>query len=176
MNLLSVLTKLFVFSTLTLLNLICYGQSLSPQSVNSSGSSFSKSTGNISSTTGELIIKTFNDSTNTNGGTLGSGFTSSAANTTEVSTIVEPPKELIKAKVYPNPTSNMLFIDLEKGDLVYVKIKVTDIQGRAILNEKYLVGNNHIGIDSNNWIAGFYLLQLYSLDDQQLGVFQIIKK
>ena len=61
------------------LGLVSKAQSVAPQSVNSSGAKMTQANGSLSFTVGELVVLTQTDS---QGNSLGSGFTSSATLTT----------------------------------------------------------------------------------------------
>ncbi|MFM7079940.1 MAG: hypothetical protein ACKOYC_09155, partial [Bacteroidota bacterium] len=71
--------------TLTILAFLVFGvanaQSISPQSINSSGITFSQTGGSLSFTVGELVVLNQSDSS---GNSLGGGFTNGATLTTEV--------------------------------------------------------------------------------------------
>ncbi len=82
----------------------------------------------------------------------------------------------IEIKVYPNPFSDNLNIELrifEKGQYIF---EVFDCIGLPIIQElRYLKpGKQKISVDMNHGYPGFYILSVKS-DGGQLGVKKIIK-
>ena len=148
-----------------------YAQSISPQSVNSSGTSMSQSNGSLSFTVGELVVLSQTDS---DGNTLGGGFTSSA--TISTASIQEPNVAVLNVKVYPNPTTDLITIAIQDTKLSQVGIEITDINGKVISNEKYAGISNNIGINSAAWNNGTYFLKLKGDDNEVLGIYNIIKQ
>jgi hypothetical protein len=148
-----------------------YAQSISPQSVNSSGTSMSQSNGSLSFTVGELVVLSQTDS---DGNTLGGGFTSSA--TISTASIQEPNVAVLNVKVYPNPTTDLITIAIQDTKLSQVGIEITDINGKVISNEKYAGISNNIGINSAAWNTGTYFLKLKGDDNEVLGIYNIIKQ
>ena len=87
------------------LPMIGFGQILSPSVIGSAGASFSNSTAKTDLTVGEVVIETFSNNT-----ILTQGFHQGDL---KVSTAVVNID--IKTKIYPNPTTNFLIVELEKN-------------------------------------------------------------
>ena len=104
-----------------------YAQSIAPQSVNSAGVKMTKANGSVSFTVGELAVKSQTDS---QGNTLGGGFTSSATLTTV--SVKEIDAAILDVKVYPNPTTELVNIQINHSTIEQVVITVTDLQGKFI--------------------------------------------
>jgi hypothetical protein len=83
---------------------------------------------------------------------------------------------MLQVRLYPNPTSDMLFVDIEVSKEPNVQISIFDISGKMISRETYTALNNHIGINMQHWQTGSYLLQLSTTDDKTLGSYTILKK
>ncbi len=146
-------------------------QSIAPQSVNSSGTSMSQSNGSLSFTVGELVVLSLTD---TDGNTLGGGFTSGA--TISTSSIKEPDLDVIQVKVFPNPTTDLITVAIQESKLSKVEIEITDVNGKVISNEHYSAISTNIGINSASWNSGTYFLALKGEKNSVLGVYKIVKQ
>lgn len=148
-----------------------YAQSISPQSVNSSGTSMSQSNGSLSFTVGELVVLSQTDS---DGNTLGGGFTSGA--TISTASIQEPNVAVLNVRVYPNPTTDLLTVAIQETKLPYFEIEITDMSGKVISKDKYAGISNNIGINSTSWNTGTYFLKLIGENAEVLGIYKIVKQ
>jgi hypothetical protein len=146
-------------------------QNLVPQAITSGASNFTQSNGSLSFTVGELIVTT---ETNGSGYSLGNGFISSAVSSTQVVAIDKPNEALLNVKVYPNPTSDLLFVDILSTSMDWIHIDIIDTQGRIISSEKYAGMTSHIGINTAKWQPGNYFLQLRDQQNKTIGNYQII--
>ena len=113
-----------------LLILLClpfigFGQITSPSVISSSGNSYNNGGVNIDYTLGEIVVETQTNSTTI----LTQGFHQGVL---KVNSSVENID--IKTKVYPNPTTNFIIIELEKN--VNADILVYDINGKLVLKDK----------------------------------------
>ena len=83
--------------------------------------------------------------------------------TFDTSTIVIPPPTAVTgaqapiAKVYPNPASGKLFVDL--ADNSVTNILITDMTGKTV--QQITPATNHIEINTSSLPAGTYVLQLH---------------
>ena len=159
------LSALFLFQ-------LSFGQSISPKAITSVGASNASSNITVSYTVGEISVKGLSNG-NIN---LGQGFTSSAVQSTTVTAIQETDKELLQVKIYPNPASDFLFLDIENSKDPNIQISIYDISGKLISKETYVAQNNHIGINTQQWQTGSYLLQLSNSAGLTLGSYNILKK
>jgi hypothetical protein len=151
------------------------GQEISPQTISSSSVSFENLSSSITFTVGELIVQTFTDSVG-EGGSLGSGYTNTSTSTTQVEAVDVPLKELVIVNVYPNPTVDMVYVDLQKTKLSEIYLAVYDISGKLMTEDKFQINNNHIVINTNNWAQGTYFINLIGEREEKIGVYKIIKK
>jgi hypothetical protein len=167
--------KNLILLILTLCFINARSQKLNPETISASSVSFENPVSSIAFTVGELVVETFVDSL-TNGGSLGNGFTNSTVGSTQVNPLEVPSQELVMVNVYPNPTIDMVYIDLQKTKLSALTIQVIDINGKIISNEKFQVNNNHIGIKTDSWSSGNYFIHILSDNEKPVGVYQIFKK
>ena len=154
-----------------LLTTTAQAQSITSQSVNSGGTKMSQSNGSLSFSVGELVVLTQKDS---QGNTLGNGFTSGATITT--ASILEPNAEILNVKVYPNPTTDLVTITIMDTKLSEIILEIKDINGKAVSTEKYAGVSNNIGINTATWNIGNYFLYLKNNENQVVGTYKIIKE
>ena len=153
-----------------LMGTISFAQSIAPQSVNSGGTKMSQANGSLSFTVGELVVLSQTDS---QGNTLGGGFTAGATSTTV--SIQETDASILDVKVYPNPTSELVNIQINHSTLDQVVVIITDLQGKEVYSGKYAGISNVIGINTASYATGTYVLSLKNLNNQVLGTYKIIK-
>ena len=153
-----------------LMGSISYSQSIAPQSVNNSGSTMSQSNGSLSFTVGELTVQSQTDS---QGNTLGSGFTAGASLTTR--SVQETNAAILDVKVYPNPTTELVNIQINHSTVDQVIVTVADLEGKEVYSGKYAGIANVIGINTSSYSTGAYLLMLKNTSNQVLGTYKIIK-
>ncbi len=149
-----------------LLILLClpfigFGQVTSPSVVSSSGDSYNSSNVKMDYTLGEVVVET-----HTNGSTiLTQGFHQEILKiTTEVVNID------IKTKIYPNPTTSILIVELEKN--VNADIMVYDVNGKLVIKDK-LNNEQQKQLDFSFLKQGNYLLHINIADKE--SVYQINK-
>jgi hypothetical protein len=149
-----------------LLILLClpilgFGQVTSPSVVSSSGDSYSNGNVIMDYTLGEIVVETHTNSTTI----LTQGFHQEILKiTTEVVNID------IKTKVYPNPTTNFLIVELEKN--VNADILVYDINGKIVIKDR-LNNEQQKQLDFSFLKQGNYLLHINIADKK--SVYQINK-
>lgn len=153
-----------------LMGTISYAQSIAPQSVNSGGSKMSQANGSLSFTVGELVVLSQTDS---DGNTLGGGFTAGATLTTV--SIQETDATVLDVKVYPNPTTELVNIQINRSTLDQVVVTIADLQGKEVYSGKYTGISNVIEINTASYATGTYVLSLKNLTNQVLGTYKIIK-
>jgi len=141
--------------------MIGFGQVTSPSVVSSSGDSYSNTNIIMDYTLGEIVVETHANSTTI----LTQGFHQGVL---EVST--ETVNIDIKTKIYPNPTTNYLIVELEKN--VNAELLVYDINGKLVIKDK-LINEQHKQLDFSFLIQGNYLLHINIADKQ--SVYQINK-
>jgi len=65
--------------------------------------------------------------------------------------------EDIGVKVFPNPISDLLNIDISKE---VESILISDAMGRVVFSSNNVT--NRLKINSSNWADGYYIIQLYT--------------
>lgn len=153
-----------------LMGTMSYAQSIAPQSVNSGGAKMTQTNGSLSFTVGELVVLSQTDS---DGNTLGGGFTAGATLTTV--SIQETDAAVLDVKVYPNPTTELVNIQINHSTIDQVVVTITDLQGKEVYSGKYAGISNVIGINTASYATGTYVLSLKNLNNQVLGTYKIIK-
>ena len=153
-----------------LMGTMSYAQRIAPQSVNSGGAKMTQANGSLSFTVGELVVLSQTDS---QGNTLGGGFTAGATLTTV--SIQETNAAVLDVKVYPNPTSDLLNIQINHSTIDQVLVTIIDLQGKEVYNGKYAAISNVIGINTAAYATGTYMLTLKNLNNKVLGTYKIIK-
>jgi hypothetical protein len=137
-----------------------YAQHLSPSVIGSAGTSFSNSTANTDLTVGELSTETYSSNI-----ILTQGFHQGII---KVASAVIEIEEVIK--VYPNPTTSLLNIELEKnGNLDLVLI---DINGKIVLQDK-MKNEQTKQLDLSHIRQGNYFLHI--IKDNKKSVYLINK-
>ena len=144
------------------LPLFAIGQIISPSLTSNSGDSYSNSKINMDFSIGEVVIETYQ-----NNEILSQGFHQALL---IVQTGVSELDFL--TKVYPNPTTNIVVVELEKditGDII-----LYDINGRLMLRNK--LENERIKyVDFSKLNQGNYLLQLNINNKKNIYKIQKIK-
>ena len=163
--------KYLITCVVLFLVIVTYAQSIAPQSVNSSGTTMSQANGSLSFTVGELVVLTQTDS---EGNTLGGGFTSGATITTV--SIEEPDVAILNVKVFPNPTTDLVTISIQETILSNLIIEVINANGKVVSSGKYAGIPNNIGINTSSWGNGNYFLFLKNSDNHVLGTYKLVKQ
>lgn len=153
-----------------LLGTLSLAQSIDPQSVNSCGTKMTQANGSISFIVGELVVLKQSDS---QGNSLNGGFTAGATLTTV--SIQETDAAVLDVKVYPNPATELVNIQINHSSLDQVVVTITDLNGIEVYKGKYAGISNVIGINTTAYAAGNYLLTLKNTNNQALGAYKIIK-
>lgn len=151
--------------------LTCHSQSLAPQSVNSAGVNMSQTNGSLSFILGEVVVLSASD---LDSNSINSGFISGATITTEVLEV--PNVDLLNVKVYPNPTTTMITVDIMDTQLSQMIIEIVDMNGKVVSKGTYAGISNKIGINASSWENGNYILQLKDISGNRIGSYQIIKQ
>ena len=143
------------------LPMIGFGQVTTPSVISTSGNSYNNGGVNMDYTLGEIVIETFSNNANI----LTQGFHQGIL---KVNTSVENID--IKTKIYPNPTTNFIIIELEKN--VNAELLVYDINGKIVIKDK-LNDERQKQLDFSFLNQGNYILHINIADKQ--SVYQINK-
>ena len=137
-----------------------FGQVTTPIVITNSGGTFSNSSVIMDFSIGELAVQTLQ-----NNEILTQGFHQGDLKVTTAIFNLG-----IKTKIYPNPTTNFIIVELEKN--VNADIKVYDINGKIVIEDK-LNDENEKQLDFSFLKQGNYLLNINIADKQ--SVYQINK-
>lgn len=164
------LKHILILGVIMLTGKMSYTQSIAPQSINSSGTKISHANGSLSYTVGELIVLSQTDS---QGNTLGGGFTAGATLTT--ANIQETNATVLDVMVFPNPTADLINIRINHSALAHILVLVTDLQGKEMYKGVYAGISNTIGINTASFAPGTYVLTLQNKNKQVIGAYKITK-
>jgi len=156
-----------------LMGTLGFAQSIAPQAVTTAGVKFTQANSSLNFTVGELVVKSQTDA---NGNTLGSGFTNAATGSTTVLSVNTPDKDVLNVSVYPNPTTDLLTVDVAATTLSQLVLEITDLQGKTLSSSQYAGISNKIGINTAAYASGTYLLLLKNESGKLLGNYKIIKQ
>ena len=135
--------------------------------VASSGGSASITGYKVDWTLGEPVIETLPGSVNI----LTQGMHQTKLTVTGLEELIIPGLEI---RVYPNPTSDLLIIEVIQTGNYSFRYELFDITGRKMAMNK--MNSNIEEIDMSNFVSGFYLLQVLNSDSEHVKVCKIIKK
>ena len=143
---------------------ILFSQSITKQVVASSGESLTNGSTQLTLTIGEAVIGNIDNTT-----TVQQGFLANIqANTLSVE------DQLVDAtiKLYPNPVTEYLTIDIDK--LTELSIVIYNITGKEIYKSKLNQQRNTINVSALS--SGTYLIQINTTNSLQSKSFKIIKQ
>ncbi len=142
-----------------------FSQSLSSGGITSSGGSSSNENGFIYWTAGEPFVGTFS-------ATSGSLTHELFANSQLLVTGIEDPEAIRRAKVYPNPSSDRLWVELPNDSETY-HLQILSAIGREVTSLT-VSGNSDKMIDTSFLSTGLYILRLRRLANDTVKSFKII--
>ena len=147
-----------------LLSISGFSQSISKQVIGTAGKTQTNSNLKVSWTAGEPVVGLMT----AGGNQLGNGYYPAmdlqALN-------VEDNTLDVKIKVYPNPTSQMLYVS--HPELNSFSIQITDLNGKAIYSG---VISKETPLDVSNYTQGMYLVTISSKEANKKNTYKIIKK
>jgi hypothetical protein len=147
-----------------LISLSGFSQSISKQVIGTAGKTQTNSNLKVSWTAGEPVVGLMT----AGGNQLGNGYYPAmdlqALN-------VEDNTLDVKIKVYPNPTSQLLYVS--HPELNSFSIQITDLNGKAIYSG---VISKETPLDVSNYTQGMYLVTISSKEANKKNTYKIIKK
>ena len=66
-------------------------------------------------------------------------------------------------KVYPNPTNDRIFMDINAAELNGSEMRITDINGKVIVRKQIQTKDNTVEIDMSGLSSGVYLMKIENL-------------
>jgi len=131
-------------------------QSISPQVIASAGTHYTGSNAQLSWTIGEPVITTVSNGSNI----ITQGFHQTLLNVTSVE---EQSVAGINVTVFPNPTSDVLNINLT-NNLKDLQMDLYDMSGKLLQARKIGAAEGNVQISMTEYARANYLLRLYSID------------
>ncbi|MFI1743344.1 family 16 glycosylhydrolase [Thalassobellus sediminis] len=80
-----------------------------------------------------------------------------------------------KIKLYPNPVSDRLNINLGNYSKADMELQVIDVSGRLVFKQDYAINNRNFGLDTSFLKQGIYFLNL-KFEDGTLSTHKFVKK
>ena len=149
---------------LLLVSVISYSQTISRQVIGSAGKTQSNSNLKISWSAGEPVVGLMT----AGGNQLGNGYY--PAKDVQALKIQDNVLDL-QLKVYPNPTSQMLFVS--HPELNSFSIQITDLNGKQIYSAAI---NKNQSLDVSNYTQGMYLVTVENKEANKKNTYKIIKQ
>jgi hypothetical protein len=136
------------------------------QVVATSGGTFGNTNGTMSYTIGEGVAQTLTKGDKT----LTQGFQQSNITVITIKRLMDLDFTII---VFPNPTSDILTIKIDKEDVSGIQYLLFDMNGKEISSDN--LKSNETTISVNQLSSGFYILKVQS-GTKELKTFKIIKQ
>ena len=159
--------RISLFIVVIFFTTFSFSQSISNELSSNAGDIGTDSYGNtLSWSVGEVVTQTYSSDNNK----LTQGFHQGRLTFVNI----DEKSELdFTVNIYPNPTTNILTIDISKlPDNETIEVKILDINGKLI-NERQLNLSNTI--DFRNYTKGTYLISIYNSKNEIIKTGKIIK-
>lgn len=137
----------------------------SQQVVSNMGASLQNSSGSISFTLGEPVIATLSASD----GIVTQGFHQTKLTVTAIEENLGSP---MSVKVFPNPTTNVLYVSLDCDEIRHIKLVLYDISGKILTAIN--ADKDFMEVDFSGYLPGTYIIKIYK-GRMTLGAYKIVK-
>ncbi len=161
--------KVFIVMFICFQGLYALGQEISSYVVASAGESVEKDGISISWTLGELAIETLEGDNLI----LTQGFQQGYF---EITSIGEPLSNNFDLKVYPNPASEYIIVELQSNEIKDGTIQLYDMNGRIVYHEKFNLTEGTNRIDLTDLNSSQYILKVSDAQGKVLQTFKLIKR
>ncbi|HAF27470.1 MAG TPA: hypothetical protein DCG75_00340 [Bacteroidales bacterium] len=162
--------KKYLFLSLGMfLGLFVSGQSISSYVVASAGESVEVGGLNVSWTLGEIAIETL-ESTDL---VLTQGFQQGYF---EITSIGDPLSTNFTIKMYPNPASEFVWVDLESEEIKDAVIELFDLDGKLVYSSKLNVIEGPNKVELGNLNSSQYILRISDNSGIVLQTFKLVKR
>lgn len=162
--------KKLIILFLIIAPVIAFSQSLDRQVIGSAGD-YSTATGiSLSFTVGEAVIET----TTSGSIILTQGFQQPDAEPVGI----EIPEVGLSINAFPNPTGNMVVIEMESTENLKVLVQLLDVVGQQLMNpinHTAADGKTFLEIDLSRFAAGNYFLKLSGENNTWIKTIQVQK-
>ncbi|MCG8327818.1 MAG: T9SS type A sorting domain-containing protein [Chitinophagales bacterium] len=158
--------KQLLFLSCLLISVGVFGQSVSPEVIAASGDYYETANVKMSWTLGEIVTETIE----TDAVTLTQGFQQSNLTITSV----ESMKEDIVVNIYPNPTAEIINVEIPEftGN---IHLELTNTQGQVLTTQRKLPEEAVSQFNLTRLAVGTYYLKLIGEKRQNIKTFKIIK-
>ena len=147
-----------------LVTTMCYSQTISKQVIGAAGKTQSNSNLKVSWTTGEPVVGLMT----AGGNQLGNGYYP-ALDLQALS--VEDNTMDVQLRVYPNPTSQSLYVS--HPDMSSFGITIVDLNGKQLYSG---IINKEEPLDVSNYTQGMYMVTIENTTTNKKNTYKIIKK
>jgi hypothetical protein len=143
-----------------------FSQTISKQVIGPGGGVFDTDTNKLSYTTGEVVVGAM---TSEDGSIqLGNGYYPSL----DLSTLnTQSPELKLQVKVYPNPTTEAIFITHPTEQ--FFEVRITDVSGKQILQTPH---QRQEPLSVQTLTTGTYFVTVTTKDSKQTNTYKIIKQ
>ena len=143
-----------------------FSQTISKQVIGPGGGVFDTGTNKLSYTTGEVVVGAM---TSEDGSIqLGNGYYPSL----DLSTLnTQSPELKLQVKVYPNPTTEAIFITHPTEQ--FFEVRITDVSGKQILQTAH---QRQQTLCVQSLTSGTYFVTVTTRDSKQTNTYKIIKQ
>ena len=149
-----------------LVSISSYSQTISKQIIASAGTTLENSNNRISYTAGEVVVGAMTDEDGTY--QLGNGYYPSL----NLSTLnTETPELQLQAKVFPNPTKEVIYISHPTEQ--FFEVRISDVSGKQILQT---VHQKEQPLSVQTLTTGTYFVTVTTRDSKQTNTYKIIKQ
>ena len=156
----------YIILTIFLASLSGFSQTISKQVIGPAGATYENDTNKLSYTAGEVLVGAM---TSEDGSIqLGNGYYPSL----DLSTLnTQSPELKLKVKVYPNPTTESIFITHPTEQ--FFEVAITDVSGKQILQTAH---QRQQPLNVQSLTSGTYLVTVTTKDSKQTNTYKIIKQ
>jgi hypothetical protein len=147
--------------------IIASAQQIVPTSINSAGQSSTLNGNNISYSIGDYAVLTLAD---TNYTVSGSYIAASVITAIEISAVDQG-----KISVFPNPSSELVYVELSDLLANEIQLSLYTIDGKEIFNQKFNNINQTLTLNLSKQAKGVYILKLRNEKGQGIADYKLIK-
>ena len=157
--------KLLLLPVLLLLA-IGHSQSISKQIIGTAGGALENNDNRLSYTAGEVLVGAMTDEDGAF--QLGNGYYPSL-NLSVLNT--ETPELQLKVKVFPNPTTELIYITHPTEQ--FFEVRITDVNGKQILQKEHIKDQP---LNVQTLTSGTYIVMVTKKDSKQTNTYKIVKQ
>ncbi|PLX06333.1 MAG: hypothetical protein C0596_17845 [Marinilabiliales bacterium] len=140
-------------------------QEISKSSVNSAGTEYTNENLSINWTLGQTAISTISS----DNAIITQGFQQNTYSFTDITSDITSE---VNISMYPNPTSDLVYIDINNEDFTHGIIEITDITGRLI--DKKEISGSKTQLSLNQYSSEIFLISIKQ-ENRIMRTFKIIK-